>query len=235
MSKLNNRLQDAIQAFWNTRHSQSSAGSEQDQGSRSAVTGGKQMDGIENLIKSLLVETGVPEDAIFCQKKLELPGFFRPEKRWDLLVILDQQLIVSIELKSQVGPSFGNNFNNRIEEALGSANDLWTAYREGAFKLSQRPWLGYFFLLEESPKSTSPVKMRETHFPVLDEFQDSSYAKRYELFCTKIVRERLYDTSCLILCDRVKGLQGNYREPVAELGFENFVTTLLRHVKPYLN
>ena len=234
MNNLNNRLQDAIQVFWNTRQSQSSSGISDDQGSRSAVTGGKQMDGIENLIKSLLVEAGVPEEAIFCQKKLELPGFFRPEKRWDLLVILDQQLIVSIELKSQVGPSFGNNFNNRIEEALGSANDLWTAYREGAFKLSQRPWLGYFFLLEESPKSTSSVKIRETHFPVLDDFRDSSYAKRYELFCTKIVRERLYDTSCLILSDRIKGLKGNYREPVTELGFKNFSTALLRHVKPYL-
>jgi len=41
----------------------------------------------------------------------------------------------------QVG-SFGNNYNNRTEEALGSAVDLWAAYREGAFKPSRGPWFG---------------------------------------------------------------------------------------------
>ena len=61
----------------------------------------------------------------------------------------DDQLIVVLEVKSQVGPSFGNNFNNRTEEAIGSALDLWTAYREGAFNKTIRPWLGYLFLLED--------------------------------------------------------------------------------------
>jgi len=49
------------------------------------------------------------------------------------LVIKNGHLFVAIEAKSQVGPSFGNNFNNRTEEAMGSALDLWTAFREGAF------------------------------------------------------------------------------------------------------
>ena len=37
----------------------------------------------------------------------------------------------SLPLKSHVGPSFGNNFNNRTEEAIGTSHDLFTAYREG--------------------------------------------------------------------------------------------------------
>ena len=49
-----------------------------------------------------------------------------------MLVIDRDQLIAALEFKSQVGPSFGNNFNNRTEEAIGTAHDLWTAYREGA-------------------------------------------------------------------------------------------------------
>jgi hypothetical protein len=53
-----------------------------------------------------------------------LPGFFRPTKEWDLLAIHDGKLLAVIEAKSQVGPSFGNNFNNRTEEAMGSALDL---------------------------------------------------------------------------------------------------------------
>jgi hypothetical protein len=62
---------------------------------------------------------------------LTLPGYFRPTKLWDLLVIHKSELIAAIELKSQVG-SFGNNFNNRTEEAIGTAHDLWTAYRQEA-------------------------------------------------------------------------------------------------------
>ena len=116
---------------------------------------------------------------------LELPGFFRPTKEWDLLVIRDNKLIAAIEAKSQVGPSFGNNFNNRTEEALGSALDLWTAYREGAFLNGPQPFLGYFFMLEDCSTSQRPVKVKEPHYKVFPEFVDASYNKRYELFCRK--------------------------------------------------
>lgn len=67
-------------------------------------------------------------------------------------------LAAAIEFKSQVGPSFGNNFNNRVSEALGNAEDLWTAYREGRFG-DIRPWIGYLFLLEDAPKSSNPVRV----------------------------------------------------------------------------
>jgi len=60
------------------------------------------------------------------------------------VVIHEGHLIAAMKFKSQTGPSFGNNFNNRTEEAIGSATDLWASYREEAFKPSPRPWLGYF-------------------------------------------------------------------------------------------
>ena len=98
-----------------------------------------------------------------------------------------------MEFKSQVG-SFGNNFNNRVEEALGNATDLHTAYREGAFKPSPAPWLGYLMLLQQVPKSTGPVKVKEPHFPVLREWRGApSYTKRYELFC-----QRLCVSACMM-------------------------------------
>jgi hypothetical protein len=37
---------------------------------------------------------------------------------------LKGSLVATVEVKSQVG-SFGNNFNNRVEEAIGSATDFW--------------------------------------------------------------------------------------------------------------
>jgi len=89
------------------------------------------MDGFIGLFAGLIRNAGAPEAAIFRKTKIELPGFFRPTKEWDMLVVVNGHLLAAIEAKSQVGPSFGNNFNNRTEEAIGSAVDLWTAYREG--------------------------------------------------------------------------------------------------------
>ncbi len=109
-----------------------------------------------------------------------------------------------MEFKSQVG-SFGNNFNNRTEESLGSATDIWTAYREGAFAISQRPWLGYVMVLEEVARSLSPVGVKEPHFPVFPEFREASYAERYEIMMTKLVRERLYDSAAFLLSSQKSG------------------------------
>ncbi len=105
------------------------------------------MDGFISLVTETIASAGIDKQHIYFQKSLELPGYFRPTKEWDLLVVKDNQLIIALEAKSQVGPSFGNNFNNRTEEAMGSALDLWTAYREGAFNKTVKPWLGYLFML----------------------------------------------------------------------------------------
>jgi len=61
-----------------------------------------------------------------------LPGFFRATKNWDVLVIHQRRLLAVFEFKSQVG-SFGNNLNNRSEEVIGSAADLWMAHHHHAF------------------------------------------------------------------------------------------------------
>ncbi len=225
------QLQEAIRHFWKTREDQAArqgtAGGERDTGARSAVTGGRQMDGFVAFVRDLMIEAGIPDASIHCERNLELPGYFRAEKKWDLVVVVDDTLLASIEFKSQIGPSFGNNYNNRTEEAIGSATDLWLAYRDGALKQSPRPWVGYLMLLEETVRSMSPVAVREPHFPVFEEFRAASYAKRYEILLTKLIRERLYDASCLLLSDREGGLTGSYREPNSELGIGPFVASLL--------
>ena len=228
--QLERRLQAAIKHFWNTRETQAqkqgAAVGAKDAGARSAVTGGAQMNGFINLVRDLLCESGLPKPHVYCEKYIELPGWYRPEKKWDLLIVADGKLLAGIEFKSQVG-SFGNNYNNRTEEAIGSATDLWAAYREGAFKPSARPWLGYLMLLEEAPGSMVPVRAREPHFKVFPEFKEASYAKRYEILLTKLVRERLYDAACFLMSDASNGGRGVYREPAPELDFQNFIASLL--------
>ena len=227
---LDERLRAAVRDFWSTRELQSTnqgkASGARDTGARAAVTGGAQMNGFVSVISDLLEESGLDKPVIFTERSVELPGWYRPEKKWDLLVVVEGRLIAAIEFKSQVG-SFGNNYNNRTEEALGSATDIWAAYREGAFSPSARPWLGYLMLLEKAPKSLAPVKSKEPHFKVFEEFRDTSYAKRYEILLTKLVRERLYDSACFIMADRVTGVEGAYEEPSSELGFEPFILSLM--------
>jgi hypothetical protein len=89
-------------------------------------------------------------------------------------------------------------------------------------------------LLERTKGSTSEVKVLEPHFPVLAEFRKASYAKRYEILCRKLVRERLYDAACLILSDQVSGPQGGYQEPDPEIGFDRFAEGLIAKATAHL-
>ena len=168
-------LRRAVTHFWKARTSQGrrqgGKSGAKDAGARSMVTGGKQMDGFVSPFASIVEGEGIPASAINV-RSTTLPGYFRPEKDWDLVVVLDGRLIASVEFKSHVG-SFGNNFNNRVEEALGNATDLNTAYREGAFRPSTKPWMGDMMLLEEHKKSTGPVKLRQPHFPAFSEIHQS--------------------------------------------------------------
>jgi hypothetical protein len=200
------------------------------------------MDGFARLVCDLVEESGITAECIYKGSKTDLPGYFRPAKDWDLLVVANQSLLALMELKSQAGPSYGNNCNNRVEEALGNATDLWTAFREKTFAKSKAPWAGYFMLLEESPGSISPVRVAEPHFKIRPEFRDASYDKthksvsyamRYELFCRKLVLERLYTSACLILSDRDGGLRGEYREPATDLRFSDYVASLVGRLAEY--
>ena len=148
-------------------------------------------------------------------------------------MVVKGQLVAALEAKSQVGPSFGNNFNNRTEEAMGSALDLWTAFREKAFGSKIRPWIGYMFLLEDCAPSNRPVGVKEPHFKVFPEFRNSSYAKRYELFCRRLVLERHYDAASFMMSNAEKGANGEYSEPASDLAFQMFANSLVGHVAAF--
>lgn len=230
---LERRVAQAIKLFWKTRDRQNAdqgaKSGRKDAGLRAAVTGGKHLDGFNDICRDLFREAGVPDAHVYWRDRKELPGFYRAEKNWDLVVVAEGQLLAVVEFKAQVGPSFGNNFNNRVEEALGNASDLWAAFREGAFEPSSRPWLGYVFILEDCEKSGTPVKVKEPHFRVFPEFRNASYAQRYETFLMKLVRERLYDGACLLLTSRVNGVKGRFRSPNDELSFGYFAAGLSAH------
>jgi hypothetical protein len=228
------KTREAIQAFWGNREKarqkQIESG-KSDQGERASVTAGKNMDGFIALIIDIVRSNGLKHADIHRKKKVvTLPGYFRPTKQWDLLVINDGRLIAVVELKSQTGPSFGNNFNNRAEEAIGNAHDLWTAYREGAFGEQPRPFVGWMMLLEDAPKSRSPVSDISPHFPVFPDFEGASYAERYNIFCKKLIQEQLYSAASIILSPKSAIINGNYSELDEFTGLKTFIAELAGHV-----
>ncbi len=228
------KTREAVKFFWQQRESamekQRDTGT-LDQGERSGVTAGKHMDGFLALVHDLIRANGLPQAEIYqTQAMLTLPGYFRPTKSWDLLVLYKKILIAAIEFKSHIGPSFGNNFNNRAEEAIGTAHDFWTAYREGAFGVQPRPFVGWLMVVESAPGSQRSVGDRSPHFSVLEAYQGASYLRRYELLCQRLMQEQLYTAAAIIATDRSAQLSGDFVELSPITGLRTFVTSLAGHI-----
>jgi len=225
---------NAIKEFWCNRESarlkQQESG-KADQGERAGVTADNNMNGFLALLTDIVQDNGLPDAQVHLKKRaLTLPGYFRSIKRWDILVMCQGRLVADVELKSQVGPSFGNNFNNRTEEAIGTAVDLWTAFREGAFGEQPRPFVGWMILVEDCPRSRAPIRDSSPHFSVFPEFVGASYADRYNLLCRKLVLEQLYTSATVLLSPRSAVNTGDYIELSEMSGLKTFVATLAGHV-----
>ena len=228
------QAREATMAFWGNREKarqkQIEAGNA-DQGERAGVTAGKNMDGFIALIVDLVKANGLGHAELHqTSAVVTLPGYFRPTKKWDLLVMNEGRLVAAVELKSQVGPSFGNNFNNRTEEAIGTAHDFWTAYREGSLGDQPKPFVGWLMMVEDEARSRAPVRDRSPHFKVFPEFQGASYLKRYDLLCERLVKENLYSAAALLASPRSAVTTGEFSEMSALTSLKTFVTTLAGHI-----
>ena len=83
-------LQKAVQSYWDARarnkEKQIQSG-RLDAGTRGEVTGGTQMGGLELLVADILCEAGLKRLDVRTRTALELPGYFRATKKWDLIVV----------------------------------------------------------------------------------------------------------------------------------------------------
>ena len=216
-------IKASIKSFWETKKKQLTASG--DSSNRGAVVGGKQLDAFAELLKTIAIENGIPEECIYTSQAY-LPGFFRSSKNWDFLIIApNKKLIAAVELKSQIG-SYGNNFNNRTEEALGDAVDLWTAFRENQFPGQSAPWVGYLTVVGKDEGSTSPVRNNEPHYPVLPEFQDATYLDRYRILCQKLILERHYSMAALICTSGPE----HYEDVSEDTSIDRFLQSFIGHL-----
>lgn len=220
-------LLNAVTTFWTAREK----GSSKQEGTRGRVIGGKNLDGFQPLLENLVVHCGFASDSVRFTSTT-LPGYFRPTKKWDALILDEGELIAVIELKSQVG-SFGNNFNNRTEEALGNAVDFQEAGRRQLYQQDGRPgstpFLGYLMVLQDVIGSQRPVGASSSHFDVLEEFRQASYAERYQIFCERLMEERLYDGAGLILTSP----PGNHRSLTSKTSALGLFARLAGHLQAH--
>lgn len=248
---IDHRLQEAVQSYWDARaknkEKQAQSG-KIDAGTRGEVTGGTQMGALEVLVADILCEAGLKRLDVRTRTALELPGHFRSTKKWDLIVVSEGQLVLAMEFKSQAGKSISNNINNRVEEALGSAQDIWTAFREGRFgKGVPAPFLGYLFILEDRDKVKKPVANKEPYFDVdpvfrgqpvrvgkkgKEKYPGVTYAERYEILCRRLVLERIYNASCFLMATNASSTI--VTQPAADLSFSRFAAALRGHAVTFL-
>lgn len=230
------QVAEAIKTFWtgrlNAQQAQALTG-RVDAGTRGAVTSGKHMDGFLSIALPL-VERFAPYAAKHTGgNELRLPGYYRHNKKFDLIVMDGSKLVAVLEFKSMVG-SFGNNANNRFEEVLGAAADFWKAWDKGMLGAGMRPFLGWLMMLEDHEDSRRIVTDRSPHFAIDPDFLQTSYIDRFNRICERMVQERLYTAAAVISSRKSEANHdGSYSEETAGTGIQRLFGDFASHLDEY--
>ena len=173
------------------------------------------------MVRSIFIEAGIPPENVHCgSKNLEIPGFYRPQKKWDVVVVYKGVLVAAVEFKSILG-SYGNNMNNRTEESLGNATDLLEAAEQGLIG-TRPPWLGFVFFMQDDHGSRKGGKIpKQPHFKVDSEFVGATYQTRASIWLRRLLMKRLYNAAWYALVDPGHGVEG-VLEPDPELSWAKF-------------
>ncbi|PJM79290.1 PaeR7I family type II restriction endonuclease [Bifidobacterium scaligerum] len=198
-----------------------------DRGHRAESTSGRHLDPLAELIREDLISGGFrPEDIFHGHAyQLRLPGWYRRSKDWDIVALNGKDdLVAAIELKS-INSSFGNNANNRVEEALGSATDSHAAFTEHLYGVdSMPPALGYVMIVRSCLQSRESGRTAQPSlFPVDPVFQDASYLDRFRILCERLRASNLYQAVWLVYADPDSG---EVSEPSPTLTYEKFIATI---------
>ena len=193
-----------------------------DIGKRRAVTAGEHLDPLAIELSKRISALGIPsEDIRTTRSDLSLPGWYRRDKAWDLVAYSKDSLAAAIELKSITG-SFGNNSNNRIEKALGSAEDIRLAKREGLLgNNTYPPFIGFVMIIYETEDSLKIVQNKALDKRVHPDsiFENANRIQRFSIALSRMIQEKFYDAAWLVTLNPVTK---EVKEPLTELSFDHF-------------
>jgi hypothetical protein len=214
-------LELAVAAYWQSKDKQlatAEALNSTAEGSAKSVRAGTHFAPMVALISRFFTDAGYPEESIgVTTKGVTLPSYFRPTKRWDLVVVHKEVLVAAIELKG-LGSSAGKNYNNRVEEALGSSIDLSRANREELVG-PEKPWMGYLYLIKDDEDSRRPRYPQKGPFPMEEYWRGRSYQERFEITGRRLLDEGFYDAVCYLVSSAT---DPGPREPVPQLDWQHF-------------
>jgi uncharacterized membrane protein len=80
------------------------------------------------------------------------------------------------------------------------------------------------------PDPQLAVSNNSPHYPVFPVFNDTSYAKRYNILCRKLVQEGLYSSASVIISPRTALETGEYTELSEMTNLKTFVSVLAGHI-----
>lgn len=203
--------QAAVSTFWTKRADQLAKLPDGGLAGGGARAGGH-MKGIRDLVASIIVDAGMPTDAVTYEPFL--PGYYRARKRWDMAVRYRGSLVAALEFKSQVG-SVAKNLNNRFEEALGTGTDTWAAQRKNVAFGEVPPWLAYVFVLQETDETERRNRSTEALFPADRKFVGMSYRERYQEMISRFVSDNVYQAGWFITTRAHDDGTVTYAEPLA--------------------
>ncbi|MBB2946076.1 hypothetical protein FB565_005834 [Actinoplanes lutulentus] len=221
--KTSARIDYALRAWLDVRNTQaetSLASGRGQEGRRSAVTGGRHMDAIHQLVVDEIKATGATGLRFSQNRGATLPGFYRASKSWDLVLLQRDVPVLAVEYKSMLG-SEGKNLNNRADEIFGMAEDTRQAEIRGLLPPQMRR--AYIFVMAENPENSKPVRVVETLGDSDPVFDGASYVQRMA-----IMLERMRDTGLFHMtwAVTVKEDPFSWSEPNKAVGWDRFAADL---------
>lgn len=214
------RMERALRSWHDSRLSQASSsrdGGRAQEGNRAAVTGGRHLDGISRLVVQEIESLGAPDLTLRVGRHAVLPGFYRPTKAWDLVVLQGDQPVLAVEYKSMQG-SVGNNLNNRADEVFGVPEDMRQAERYGMVPRTMRR--AYVFVINLDEESRHVPRIPNVAAGAMDrEFLGASYLERAAIMCERMLQTGLYH---LVWMVGVQEKPFAWVEPRAAVGWAAF-------------
>ncbi|MET8996088.1 PaeR7I family type II restriction endonuclease [Amycolatopsis sp. NPDC004169] len=194
----------------------------------------RHMQSIAMFVRQMFVDAGLTESDVTVDSVV--PGYYRRSKNWDVVAKHKGHLVGVVELKSQASSS-GNNANNRIEEAIGSAVDA-KAVQEltGAFG-NLGVWAAWCMTFNRDAESGEPIRLTpaqkaKIRFPLDDPaFQIMTYASQYAIALERLISQKVYDAGWML----ITWLNGDgtvgHSEPIPTATAETLATQIEARVK----
>ncbi|MFG2489870.1 PaeR7I family type II restriction endonuclease [Streptomyces caniferus] len=179
-------------------------------------------------ISDALIARGVDQAWIRSGREAVLPGSYELGRTaWDIAIFSDDVPLAAITLKQASGPSYGNNFYNRIQELTGNA----FAVRQNDIQAIEQfhPYLGIVFIIEESEGANSPIRIpgQSGASPRTGPTYKERYGNTFAQFCT----DGLYDGIAYAAVS--KDSEPSFEEPRPDMSLKGFIDSVATRVLSY--